>query len=172
MTTSEASAPVGDVDPGTDVRTLSDQLPRFVRLAQALKQQMVSEGRERAARVLLFPIAKHGPMRQGALADLMHTDPSTTSRHVAWLVEKGLVRRVADEADGRASRLMITENGHQALQELCAEREAAVARATADWDPQDLATFIRLFGRLIDDMETALLGSAPASPTLSPRRTS
>ena len=171
MTTSEAPTTVGAAEPATDLRTLSDQLPRFMRLTHALKQQMVTEGRDRAARVLLFPIAKHGPMRQGALAELMHTDPSTTSRHVASLVEQGLVRRVADEADGRASRLMITDAGHEALQELCAEREAAIGRATEAWDPTDLATFIRLFGRLIDDMETALLGSATASPAPSPRRT-
>ena len=171
MTTSEAPATAGDAESPTDLRTLSDQLPRVVRLTHALKQQMVTEGRDRAARVLLFPISKHGPMRQGALADLMHTDPSTTSRHVASLVEQGLVRRVADEADGRASRLMITEAGHRALQELCIEREAAIGRAIETWDPDDLATFIRLFGRLIDDMETALLGSATASPAPSPRRT-
>ena len=159
------------------VRTLSDQLPRFMRMAHAHKAQLATEGRDRAALVLLFPIQKLGPVRQGALAELVHADPSTVSRHVTSLVDQGLVRRVADESDGRASRLMITDAGHTALQGLCAEREDRVAKATAAWDPEDLATFTRLFGRLIDDMEAALPGSPGDRPssasahTTAPRRT-
>lgn len=153
------------------VSTLSDQLPRFMRAAQAHKAHLVNEGRDRAALVLLFPIQKLGPLRQGALADLVHADPSTVSRHVTSLVDQGLVRRVADESDGRASRLVITDAGHTALQGLCAEREARLAKATAAWEPEDLATFTRLFSRLIDDMEASLPGAPadrPASASSDP----
>jgi DNA-binding MarR family transcriptional regulator len=153
-----------------EVRTLSDLLPRFARLAAAHKTQWATEGRDRAALVLLFPIHRLGPVRQGALADLVHADPSTVSRHVAALVDKGLVRRVADESDGRASRLLITDAGNEALQNLCHERESHLARLTADWDPDDLAAFTRLFGRLIDDLETSLTAS-PLHSTPAPRRT-
>jgi DNA-binding MarR family transcriptional regulator len=165
-------------DPGGalgEVRTLSDLLPRFMRLVTALKAQFATEGRERAALVLLFPIQRMGPVRQGALAELVHADPSTVSRHVASLVDQGLVRRVADESDGRASRLVITDDGHTALQDLCHERESHLAKITADWDPDDLATFTRLFGRLIDDLETSLTAAPAASAlhsaTPAPRRT-
>src|SRR3954464_12490513 len=99
----------GSIGRLADVRTLSDQLPRFMRMAQAHKSQLASEGRERAALVLLFPLCRLGPLRQGALAEFVPPDPSTGSRHVATLVERGLVRRVADESDGRASRLVITD---------------------------------------------------------------
>jgi DNA-binding MarR family transcriptional regulator len=172
VTTSDAPARAAhSVNRLTEVRTLSDQLPRFMRLAHAHKAQLVAEGRDRAALVLLFPLHRLGPLRQGALADLVHADPSTVSRHVASLVDQGLVRRVADESDGRASRLVITDAGNSALQELCTERETRVQQATASWNPADLATFTQLFGRFIDDMEKALPGSpacavipAPASP--------
>jgi DNA-binding MarR family transcriptional regulator len=86
-------------------------------------------------------------------------------------VDQGLVRRVADESDGRASRLVITDAGHTALHGLCAEREARVAKATAAWEPEDLATFTRLLGRLIDDLEASLPGSPadrPASASSDP----
>jgi DNA-binding MarR family transcriptional regulator len=172
-----SDAPAGATGRPADLRSLSDQLPRFMRLAQAHKTQLASEGRDRAALVLLFPIHKLGPLRQGALAELMHTDPSTISRHVASLVDQGLVRRAADESDGRASRLVITDAGHSALQGLCAEREARVARATEAWDPDELETFTRLFGRFIDDMEAALTSGTslpatdPSVPAPSPRRT-
>jgi DNA-binding MarR family transcriptional regulator len=146
-----------------EVRNLSDQLPRFLRLVHALKSQAArNDSRDRAALVLLFPLVRLGPLRQGALAELVHADPSTVSRHVAALVEQGLVRRVADETDGRASRLVVTDAGHAALEGLRHEREAHLARVTADWDAADLATFTTLFGRLLDDLAAALPGSPEA----------
>jgi DNA-binding MarR family transcriptional regulator len=170
-TSSGATHPVGRLD---DVRALSDLLPRFVRAAAAHKSQLASEGHDRAALVLLFPIQRVGPVRQGALAELVHADPSTVSRHVTSLVEQGLVRRVADETDGRASRLVITEAGQKALRNLCTERESRLDQITAAWAPEDLASFTRLFGRLIDDLEASLTDAAvPASSPVPPatRRT-
>jgi DNA-binding MarR family transcriptional regulator len=160
MTTSPAPPGTAEpVDRLAGVRALSDLLPRFVRTAHGLKPQPTPEGRERAALVLLFPIHRLGPVRQGALADLVHADPSTVSRHVAALVDRGLVRRVADESDGRASRLVITEAGNAALQGLCAEREARLDRITANWDDADLAALTRLLGRLLDDLQSSLTGA-------------
>jgi DNA-binding MarR family transcriptional regulator len=147
-----------------EVRTLAEQLPRFMRLVHALKSQMAkTESRDRAALVLLFPLVRLGPLRQGALADLVHADPSTVSRHVAALVEHGLVRRVADESDGRASRLHVTDAGHAALETLRREREAHLERVTAGWDEADIATLTALFGRLLDDIAATLPGTADAT---------
>jgi DNA-binding MarR family transcriptional regulator len=155
-----------------EVRTLSEQLPRFLRLVHALKAQAArAESRDRAALVLLHPLVRLGPLRQGALADLVHADPSTVSRHVASLVEQGLVRRVADETDGRASRLVVTDAGHAALETLRREREAHVERVTAGWDDADLAAFTTLFARLLDDIAATLPGTPDASPTDPARET-
>src|SRR3954452_13703677 len=154
------------------LRALSDQLPRFVRLVHALKAQQASEGRDRGALGLLFPLVRLGPLRQGALADLVYADPSTVSRHVTSLVERGLVTRVADETDGRASRLVVTDAGHAELEQLRRERQAHVERATGGWSEDELSTFTALFSRLIDDLTAGLPGSpcgpgndAPAAPT-------
>jgi DNA-binding MarR family transcriptional regulator len=154
------------------LRTLSDQLPRFARLVHALKAQQANEGRDRAALVLLFPLVRLGPLRQGALAELVHADPSTVSRHVASLVERGLVTRVADETDGRASRLVVTDAGHAELEQLRREREAYLESSTASWSEEELSAFTTLFGRLIDDLTAGLPGypcgpgnDAPPVPT-------
>ena len=157
-------------DRTADVRTLAEQLPRFMRLAHALKSAQPVEGRDRAALVLLFPLVRLGPLRQGALADLVHADPSTVSRHVAALIEQGLVQRVADETDGRASRLVVTGAGRAALEQMRSEREAVLARVTADWSAADLATLTTLFGRLLDDLTSSLPAEPPVAP--SPRETS
>jgi len=157
------------------LRALSDQLPRFGRVVHALKAQQAAEGRDRAALLLLFPLVRLGPLRQGALAELVHADPSTVSRHVTSLVERGLVTRVADETDGRASRLVVTDAGRDQLDQLRRERENHLERVTADWSEAELATFTDLFGRLLDDLTAGLPGypcgpgsAAPAPSTALP----
>ena len=145
------------------VDTLSEQLPRFLRLITAAKNN-VSESRDRAAIVLLHPLARLGPLRQGALAEELHADPSTVSRHVAVLVEQGLVRRVADESDGRATRLVVTDAGHAALEQLGRDRGAFIHRVTSGWDQTDLTAFSDLLGRFLDDLAAALPGDAAATP--------
>jgi DNA-binding MarR family transcriptional regulator len=165
------------IPPGrlAEIAALSDQLPRFMRVAHAAKSQMSTDTRDRAALVLLYPLVHLGPLRQGALAELVHADPSTVSRHVAALVEGGLVRRVADEADGRASRLVVTDAGLAVLDALRREREAALERVTADWSEADLTALTTLFGRLIDDLAAHLTGlpgcsGGPSTPTSGENR--
>ena len=174
MTTSDVRpVPADPVDRLSAVRTLSDQLPRFMRLAHALRSQMAGSDRDRAALVLLFPLERLGPLRQGALAELVHADPSTVSRHVALLVERGLVLRVADESVGRASRLVLTDAGHAQLDQLRAERVAYLRTVTTDWTDDELETFTTLFDRLLDGIAATLPGvpDGPATTDL-PRENS
>jgi DNA-binding MarR family transcriptional regulator len=180
MTTPVATpGAVDPVDRETAVRLLSEQVPRFMRLVHALKTHAAkTDSGDRAALVLLFPLVRLGPLRQGALAELVHADPSTVSRHVAALVERGLVQRVADESDGRASRLHVTDAGHAALDAFRRDREMHFAQVTSRWDVADLATLTTLLGRFLDDMSatmpTAPDGCTPegSAPTdLPPRET-
>ncbi|MGY1830455.1 MarR family winged helix-turn-helix transcriptional regulator [Geodermatophilus sp. SYSU D01180] len=152
-----------------EVRRLSEQMPRFMRLVHAFKSlpSAAADGRERAALVLLFPLTRLGPLRQSALAELVHADPSTVSRHVAWLVEHDLVQRVADETDGRATRLVVTDAGRAAVERLAEERTTQLAAMLPGWSDADLATLTELFGRLLDDL-TAALPSDPRSPSALP----
>jgi DNA-binding MarR family transcriptional regulator len=153
------------VDRASAVRVLSEQVPRFMRLVHALKMQAAkNDSGDRAALVLLFPLVRMGPLRQGALAELMHADPSTVSRHVAALVERGLVQRVADESDGRASRLHVTDAGHAALDALRRDRESHFAQVTAGWDAGDLVSLTTLLGRLLDDMAAMSSGADTCAP--------
>jgi DNA-binding MarR family transcriptional regulator len=163
VTTTPSRAPADAGQRLEHLRALSEQLPRFSRLIHALKAQAAAEGRDAAALVLLFPLVRLGPLRQGALADLVHADPSTVSRHVTSLVERGFVTRVADETDGRASRLVVTDAGHAQLDELRHQREAHLESITAAWTEDDLATLTTLFGRLLDDL-TAGLPGYPCGP--------
>jgi DNA-binding MarR family transcriptional regulator len=147
------------VETGDDRPSISEPLTRLIRVMQALKNQHASTGgaggdvaRERAAYVLLFPLVQLGPQRQGALADLVHADPSTVSRHVSLLVERGLVRRVPDARDGRVSRLVATDAGTAVLQEMRRERDELLARITSTWSSTDLTVFAELLQRFVRDL--------------------
>jgi DNA-binding MarR family transcriptional regulator len=161
---SPAAGPLADVDE----TTLSDQLIQLVRVMHVCKAQMTGgtgqgpEARERAAHVLLFPLTRLGPLRQGALADLVHADPSTVSRHVTLLVDRGLVRRVADEHDGRASRLVVTPAGEAVVLQMRHERDRLIGQVTADWTPEELASFRGHLHRFVRDLSAQLptLGTA------------
>jgi DNA-binding MarR family transcriptional regulator len=145
---------------------ISDQMPRFMRLIHGIKAQHTAEGgRDRAALVLLFPLDRLGPLRQSELADVVHADPSTVSRHVTLLVERGLVVRVADESDGRASRLVLTEAGRTQLDQLRGERIAYLRTVTDDWTDDELETFTTLFDRLLDGIARTLPDPAAGDPS-------
>jgi DNA-binding MarR family transcriptional regulator len=126
----------------------------FHRLKTAVSRSASAETqRERAAHVLLFPLCLEGPLRQAELAELVHADPSTVSRHVAQLVEQGLVTRVPDERDGRAAKLVVTERGVSTADSMRRERADHLRVVTADWDEQDLATLTALLRRLAADID-------------------
>jgi DNA-binding MarR family transcriptional regulator len=126
------------------------------------------DARERAAHVLLFPLTRLGPLRQGALAELVHADPSTVSRHVTLLVERGLVRRVADEQDGRASVLVVTAAGAAVLETMRQERDALVDRVTAAWTATERATFTGLLHRFVQDLTSQLPSLSAAAGGTAP----
>ena len=156
--------------------SLPEELVQLVRVMHLLKNQTTSgagpEARERAAHVLLFPLTRLGPLRQGALAELVHADPSTVSRHVTLLVDRGLVRRVADASDGRASRLLVTPAGEAVLDQMRQERSSLFARVTADWDGEELRTFTRQLHRLVQQLSDHLptLGTAPDGAATTPEK--
>lgn len=159
------ATPRGRIDRDTGLLELSEQMPRFMRLIHGLKAQHTAEGgRDLAALILLFPLHRLGPLRQSALAELVHADPSTVSRHVTLLVERGLVVRVADELDGRASRLVLTAAGRAQLDQLRGERVAYLRTVTVDWTDDELDTFTTLFDRLLDGIAMTL----PADPAVPP----
>ena len=143
-----------------DVESLADELGRLVRVLHAVKSQLhggtSEQDRERAAHVLLAPLVQLGPLRQQALAELLHADPSTVSRHVARLVQHGLVHRVADAHDGRACSLVVTTEGEAVLEGLRQERTALLSAVTSSWSGPDLASLMQLLRRFVSDLDDHL----------------
>ena len=101
-----------------------------------------------------------GTVRVDALTGGTSGTAPDASRHVTRLVEQGLVARVPDERDGRASRLVVTERGTATAEAMRRERADHLREATADWDEADLATLSGLVHRLAADIG----GRSPPAP--------
>lgn len=135
---------------------VSTQLVRLVRLldrAHAQYQAECPDALERATYHLLVHLVKDGPRRAGALADAVHSDPSTVSRQIAHLVQLGLVERTADPADGRATLLAATDEGRRVFEENRRLRIEKVAAMLTGWAPEERHTFAELLGRFATDFE-------------------
>jgi DNA-binding MarR family transcriptional regulator len=136
---------------------VSDQLIRLLRLMDRRQAQYQAEhpdAVERATYYLLVHLVKGGPQRAGALAESVHSDPSTISRQVAHLVRLGLVERMADPEDGRATLLTATDEGRRVFEENRRMRIERFAAMLSDWPVTDRRKFAELLGRFSTAFET------------------
>lgn len=150
------------------VTDLADRLGQTVHALQRARHQMLSRGGDGAAdwntRVMLAKIVMSGPKRVTELADILSTDASTVSRQAAAMVKDGLLERQADPADGRASLLVATDRGREAMDRFRAGRSRELAALLEDWTPDDCTTFARLLERFTTDLQRHT-GADPAAPT-------
>lgn len=141
-----------DALPQTD--TVEDALMvAMVRIGQRLKQRLPGEQIELGSIQLLKTVEQHGSLRVSTLAELLHLDPSTVSRHVSSLEERGLLERTTDPDDRRASRVVLSEYGADCMERGTARRRELLAAVLLDWDAADRETFRALLHRLSTDLE-------------------
>jgi DNA-binding MarR family transcriptional regulator len=95
------------------------------------------------------------------LAAACALDQSTTSRAVSAFVQDGLVRRVADPRDGRASFLELTDAGRDALRRSDDWYTTMLAAALRDWSAAD----VELFGALLRRFAQSLASSEATHET-------
>ncbi|GAA1482723.1 hypothetical protein GCM10009624_31630 [Gordonia sinesedis] len=149
---------------GTAIDALFDTLARYLRIRERATHTTFRLGDgeiETAAFKGLFHLARQ-PMRSRELAAILNADPSTVSRHVAQLVDLGLVRREADPDDGRATLLVVTDDGHARVATMREVRRAAMNTAMSDWTDEELWTLVRLLDRFVSAAESMMLSWAAA----------
>ena len=157
------------------VEDLGEEMVRLTRAGNALRAQVLASegsGVEWATYALLFHLVREGAQRASALAETACVDPSTVSRQVAQLVERGLVERRADPDDGRATLLVPTEAGCAAHAAMLERRRRSFALLLADWSDEDVDTLTRLLQRYNDTVaERRPLLTELLAPAGSPPRT-
>lgn len=131
---------------------LVEQTIRFMKSLHRVKATLTREMPDRAAYGLLFPLVE-GDRRAAELAELIHSDPSTVSRHISHLVTNDLVHRVPDQHDGRAALLSLTDKGRGLCESLVAHRSNVLGLALREWNESDAKQLTVFLTRLNNDME-------------------
>jgi DNA-binding MarR family transcriptional regulator len=108
---------------------------------------------DRAAYAALCRVQEAGPLRLSELAARMGVDASTASRQVQQLERTGLVGRVGDPDDRRASLLELTAEGDRVLTRMRRARRGSLDRVLAGWSAADRRVLAALLTRLVDDLE-------------------
>jgi DNA-binding MarR family transcriptional regulator len=86
------------------------------------------------------------------VAIALSVDQPRASRLVAAAVADGVVRRTADQTDGRRSLLVLTARGRAVVQRVHVFRQSAFAAAMSDWSSTERKEFARLLTRFVDGL--------------------
>ncbi len=95
------------------------------------------------------------PPTVGAIAQLLGLDQSRASKVAAIAIENGLVRRAADQSDGRRSLLRLTRAGERQLNQVHKARQAVFETAMSDWSQRQRADFARLLTKFVADLDAS-----------------
>jgi DNA-binding MarR family transcriptional regulator len=93
-----------------------------------------------------------GRVRVTDLATAVELDPSTVSRQVRHLEERGLVERTDDPDDRRAYRIRLSGEGRSRL-DAGARRRAFVGDLLGSWRTEDREQLRLLLNRLLDELD-------------------
>ena len=96
-------------------RSLTQVARAILRLEVPLSELTDGRSVDRAGYWLLVRLSSQAPVRLSELADTVELDLSTVSRQMRDLVAIGLVVKVPDPDDGRASLLSLSERGRAVL---------------------------------------------------------
>ncbi|MFJ3820701.1 MarR family winged helix-turn-helix transcriptional regulator [Streptomyces nodosus] len=158
----ESPGEPGSEDPPADLLAV---LPRITRLSAAFTKGRIAERATEAAGLtldrpalgVLVTLRTAGkPLRIGEIADRLQVVGPHVTRQVQVLEKRGLVHRVADPHDRRASLIEPTEAGTEAANRYVTSLLGWFGDALADWPQQDRDDLTRLLARLADDVTARL----------------
>jgi len=102
-----------------DARRLRDAIRALVRrFAISERADVACCGMTVAQAATLETLATEGPMRLGDLGARLGIAPSTLTRNLARLEDRGLVKRAPERKDGRGFRAALTPAGERAAAEV------------------------------------------------------
>lgn len=114
------------------------------RFAATLEPWGVTPHESRALRV----IGEHEPTRLGVVAQHLRIAPRSVTDVVDSLEARGFVAREPDPSDRRATRVALTAQGREVLDELDTARRADHESYFADLSERDRAALTRILRRL------------------------
>jgi DNA-binding MarR family transcriptional regulator len=100
---------------------------------------------------------------QRDLARVVRIEQPSMAQMMARMERDGLIRRTADPADGRSSRIALTNAALARLPDACAALFQGNREALDGFSDEEAAQLVALLGRLIENLDR-LVGSAAQKP--------
>lgn len=136
---------------------VSHQLFRAARLHRMLAGYLLRDlGLHRGQELLLMHLWDSGPARQTELIEVLDSDSPTMTRMVQRLEKAGLVERVPDPTDGRASLVSTTaasETLRRQIEQMWHDLEVATV---GDLTDTDLSPVLATLGRIEANLAKAV----------------
>ena len=147
--------PVSQAPEGS-VRALEDRLARLAHLRhRTMNRYFRSIGLFNGHPMMLFHLRRQPGITQKELAEVMEISPSSVTISVKRMESAGLVRRQADEADGRVMHLFLTPEG-EAMDEACKKgRDFMCDHLYGGITPEERHQLCRLLDIITINMEMA-----------------
>lgn len=121
---------------------------------QSISKRMRGEhGITGPQRFTLRMIGRKPGISAGALADMLHLDPSTLTGVLQRLEKRGAIRRVLDTQDRRRSLFALTPRGKTLDAVKTRTVETAVRRALASVGPSDVECAKKLIHAMVRELE-------------------
>ena len=166
-----------------DARRLRDAIRALVRrFSISERADVACCGMTVAQAATLETLAAQGPMRLGDLGSRLGIAPSTLTRNLLRLEERGLLKRSQERGDGRAFRAALTSAGRRAAGEVLRQDLAFAASILAGFPPESRAATLDVLEQLLFAVRDAtdsccpgafdhLMTGIPPSGTALTRRT-
>ncbi|MDO0928935.1 MarR family transcriptional regulator [Streptomyces sp. TG1A-8] len=133
---------------------LAEQLLRLTRRVHRIQKHHLEQrdlGVTPAQSRLLRTLAHYGsPPRMADLAERLEVVPRAVTTLVDGLEASGMVRRVADPANRRVTRIELTDEGRATLRELRGARRSAAEEILAPLTEKERAVLGVLLDTLVD----------------------
>lgn len=142
-----------DVSRPDDIRAIQAALSTVTRVQYNRRARRLIEDRSGVPLApttvaTLSAIGALGPVRHGAVAQRVGTQPSRISKEVRALVQAGLVTEVADPQDRRAVLLGVTDKGTDAVERYAEAARETLSEVLAELSDDEVTTLAPLLTRL------------------------
>jgi len=141
----------------TDTRDAAIRLQhlatRLLRLARSAHGKQGIGSAQYSAMAVLYD---RGPLSLGELARAEHVSHPTMSRVVAGLVKMGAAERPADAADKRLRLVVLTAEGRDLYERICANRTAVIGTILSQLKPETVSELIDVVDKTVGPLERKL----------------
>ena len=136
---------------------IAQSFSRLMRLSFRAKSKVGGyQGLHFQSSAILIHLAVSGASRSSEIVEALYFDPAVVSRQTHELIERGLVERIPDPLDGRATKLQCTAEGIETFNQHRAFRRAFFNELLSKWSHEDVENLNFLLDRLTTEFEIKL----------------